>query len=69
MAAKKKARKAAARGKAEAPKAKGNLRKLTTLPKSAQDKVNLDDLWVMVPSARARPARARYCGCRNVCIV
>jgi hypothetical protein len=29
----------------------------------------LEDLWVMQPQRKGAAVRARYCGCRNVCLV
>lgn len=45
------------------------LKKLSSLTKADLAKVNLDELWVMKPSKQAAKLRARYCGCRNVCLV
>ncbi|MBI3379011.1 MAG: hypothetical protein HY035_11520 [Nitrospirae bacterium] len=46
--------------------------KLSELSKAELAKINLDDLWIMKPDpemAKKLKARARYCGCRNVCLV
>ncbi|MGD8780148.1 MAG: hypothetical protein PVH88_14435 [Ignavibacteria bacterium] len=45
------------------------IQKLSGLKKADFDKVNLDELWVMKPSKEVARLRARYCGCRNVCLV
>ncbi len=45
------------------------IQKLSGLKKADFDKVNLDELWIMKPSTKAAKLRARYCGCRNVCLV
>ena len=54
---------------AEKPAKKQGIKllKLSSLSKAKLAKVNVDDLWIMVaPPAKLR---ARYCSCRNVCIV
>lgn len=65
----------------ETPKAGRKLIKLSALSKEQAAKISLDDLWVMEPSTTriteraaggapiAAGAKARYCRCRNVCIV
>jgi hypothetical protein len=73
MATKKKA------GAREPSKAGRKLIKLSALPKDQAATISLEDLWVMEPLKKgiagraaegaAMMARARYCRCRNVCIV
>ena len=43
--------------------------KLSGMTKADLAKVKLDELWVMKPTSQAAKLRARYCGCRNVCLV
>ena len=45
------------------------LEKLSTLSEDVLKNVSLDDLWVMEPQEEAVRVKARYCGCRNVCLV
>ena len=45
------------------------IQKLSNLKRADFEKVNLDELWVMKPSKNVARLRARYCGCRNVCLV
>lgn len=50
----------------------GKLVQLSSLSKSEIAKVNLNNLWLMKPGpavVQGRMPRARYCRCRNVCIV
>lgn len=59
--------------KAIPPKQGIKLVKLSSLPRAEIAKINIDSLWIMKPPAAMmapiRAKRARYCGCRNVCIV
>ncbi len=43
--------------------------KAHTLSPTQLRKLSFDDLWVMRPSKDIAGVRARYCGCRNVCLV
>ena len=45
------------------------LRKVSSLKKNELAKIVLEDLWVMQPQRKGAAVRARYCGCRNVCLV
>lgn len=56
-------KKAAAKPKARPAK----LQKATTLAKADLAKLKLDDLWVL--RASDARVRARFCGCRTICIV
>jgi hypothetical protein len=55
------------------PKQGIKLVKLSSLPKAEIAKINIDSLWIMKPPAAMmapiRTKKARYCGCRNVCLV
>ncbi len=43
--------------------------KLSSLSRAEIAKINFADLWIMKPAAKMMPGRrARYCGCRNVCL-
>ncbi len=66
------AKKAPAKKAAPAPAAQASMVKLNSLSAVEQAKVSVNDLWVMKPQAAktsARPVRAKYCGCRSVCLV
>jgi hypothetical protein len=52
---------------AEANVAPAKLQKATTVPKAEMAKLKLDDLWVL--RASDARVRARFCGCRTICIV
>jgi len=49
------------------PKKQGEIRKISTLTKAELGRLRLDDLWIL--KARGPKLRARFCGCRNICIV
>lgn len=68
MATKKttKARTAAKAKPKEEPLAE--FRKASTLTKAELGRLRIEDLWILKP-AKGGKLRARFCGCRNICIV